>query len=104
MKYDDVNQPKHYMGEGLDGQNIECIDAMVAVYGEERVKEWAEINAFKYQWRQGKKGDQAEHLKDKQKIIWYTRYSMGDDPRKDETIDMYAEEKCDFQGDTEKDD
>jgi hypothetical protein len=29
---------------------------------------------------------------------------MGDDPRRDETIDMYAEEKCDFQGDTEKDD
>ena len=71
------------MGEGDDEHKIECIDAMVAVYGKQRVKEWAEINAFKYKQRQGKKGDKAEHLKDKQKIIWYTRYSMGDDPRKD---------------------
>ena len=83
MKYDDVNQPKHYMGEGGQDRVIECIDAMVAVYGAQRVKEGAEINAFKYQWRQGKKGDQTEHIKDKQKIIWYTRYSMGDDPRKE---------------------
>jgi hypothetical protein len=75
MKLPDmVNQPKHY---ALD--SIECIDAMVQVFGEEAVKKYAEICAFKYVWRMNKKGDSSEQ--DKKKAIWYLRYSMGDDPR-----------------------
>ena len=72
FKDDMVNQPKHYSGA------IECIDAMVSAFGLQRVKEYSEIAAFKYLWRQGKKGDPAE---DKAKAIWYTRFSLGDDPR-----------------------
>ena len=68
-----VNSPPHYKLA-----KIECIDAMVQVYGQKRVQEYAEITAFKYQWREGLKGSSAT---DKQKKIWYTRYSMGDDPR-----------------------
>jgi hypothetical protein len=72
FKDDMVNQPKHYSG------SIECIDAMISAFSLQRVKEYSEIAAFKYLWRQGKKGDPAE---DKAKAIWYTRFSLGDDPR-----------------------
>lgn len=72
-KEDVVNSPQHYKRDG-----IECIDAMVQVYGLQRVQEYAEISAFKYQWREGLKGDSTT---DKKKKIWYTRFSMGDDPR-----------------------
>ena len=75
--HDMANRPAHYTDSG-----IECIDAMVAVFGEQRVREYAEISAFKYKWRAGKKGNEADALLDKAKDIWYTRYSMGDDPRK----------------------
>ena len=70
---DDVNSPSHYKTG-----DIECIDAMISAFGRKRVEEYAEIAAFKYLWRQGKKDDQNQ---DKLKAIWYTRFSMGDDPR-----------------------
>ena len=73
-----VNNPSHYVHE--DGS--ECIDVMTMLFGEQRVKEWAEITSFKYQWRQGKKADNSADI-DKMKSIWYTRFSMGDDPRND---------------------
>ena len=44
------------------------------------LQEYAEIASFKYQWREGLKGDSKT---DKKKKIWYTRFSMGDDPRGD---------------------
>ena len=74
--HDIANSPTHYTDSG-----IECIDAMVAVFGEQRVREYAEISAFKYKWRAGKKGNEFDAMLDKAKDIWYTRYSMGDDPR-----------------------
>lgn len=74
----DVFKPSHYVKDG----GIECIDVMTMLFGEDRVKEWAEITAFKYQWRQGSKAGNSA-TKDKMKSIWYTRYSMGDDPRND---------------------
>lgn len=51
-KEDVVNSPQHYKRGG-----VECIDAMVQVYGLKRVQEYAEISSFKYQWREGLKGD-----------------------------------------------
>ena len=77
VKEDLVHQPKHY---ALD--NIECIDAMVEVFGEQAVKKYAEIAAFKYVWRMNRKNQLS--VQDKKKAIWYLRFSMGDDPR-DET-------------------
>jgi hypothetical protein len=69
-----VSQPSHY----ADGE-IECIDAMVAAFGRDKVNIYAEIAAFKYIWRMDKKN--IEPAQDKQKAVWYLRYSMGDDPR-----------------------
>jgi hypothetical protein len=75
--HDMVNSPNHYADS-----EIECIDAMVAAFGTERVRAYCELAAFKYQWRCGKKpGNDADQ--EKAKSVWYLRYSMGDDPRKD---------------------
>lgn len=73
----EVNRPSHY---ALD--NIECIDAMVEVFGEEAVKKYAEVAAFKYTWRMNKKHASSDI--DKEKAIWYLQYSMGNDPRRQE--------------------
>ena len=73
---DMVNSPAHYADS-----EIECIDAMVAAFGPEAVQIYCRCASFKYQWRAGKKFDAAEDLK---KSIWYTRFALGDDPRKDD--------------------
>jgi len=75
--HDMVNSPSHY-----SDSSIECIDAMVAAFGQERVQDYSEIAAFKYQWRCGKKLYNDAN-QDKAKSVWYLRYSMGDDPRED---------------------
>ena len=75
--HDMVNSPSHYADS-----SIECIDAMVAAFGQERVQDYSEIAAFKYQWRCGKKLYNDAN-QDKAKFVWYLRYSMGDDPRED---------------------
>ncbi|HEY7822778.1 MAG TPA: DUF3310 domain-containing protein [Acidimicrobiia bacterium] len=72
---DPVNSPDHYRTGG-----IECIDAMVQVFGEEAVRTYARINAFKYVWRHQYKGKPEEDLA---KAAWYTRFADGDDPRKE---------------------
>jgi hypothetical protein len=72
---DPVNSPGHYKTGG-----IECIDAMVQVFGEEAVRTYAKVNAFKYIWRHQYKGKPEEDLA---KAAWYTRFANGDDPRKD---------------------
>ena len=58
-----VNHPSHY-NQG----NIECIDAMQAAYTKEEVIAFCKLNAFKYIWRAGNKG---ETLEDLQKADWY---------------------------------
>lgn len=58
-----VSHPDHYQGN-----KIECIEAMLDVFGKEKVSAFCELNAFKYQWRANKKGT---NLQDKKKAIWY---------------------------------
>ena len=60
-----VNNPSHYQSlvEGLD---IDCITAMRAAKGDEKVKAWLECNAFKYNWRLQHKGGN----EDAEKAIW----------------------------------
>ena len=72
---DMVNQPSHYnYGE------IECIDAIKGMLGEEGFKAYCRGNAMKYTWRAGLKFDEVEDLK---KASWYNRMAAGDDPRLD---------------------
>jgi len=77
-KEDMVNSPAHYTES-----EIECIDAMVAAFGIERVQDYAAIAAFKYIWRQNKKWNPIE---DREKALWYMRFSTGDDPRLDNKV------------------
>ena len=70
---DMVNSPPNYQREG-----IECIDAMVHAFGEDAVRTYARLCAFKYQWRADMKGKKDEDLK---KAVWYLRWATGEDPR-----------------------
>lgn len=70
-----VSHPAHYQGN-----KIECIEAMLDVFGKEKVSAFCELNAFKYQWRADKKGTD---LQDKRKAIWYL----------DKYIELNKEEK-----------
>ena len=57
-----VNHPDHYQG-----QKYECIEVMRDVFGEDAVKNFCQLNAFKYLWRSDKKNGK----EDIQKAIWY---------------------------------
>lgn len=74
----DAVNPQHYKQDG----DIECIDAMLAAYGEEEVRIYAKLAAFKYSWRRGHKDEEAQEV---QKQIWYLMRSIGRDPRKKAT-------------------
>lgn len=60
---DKVNHPSHYTGD------IECIDAMLQQFGEEQVKSFCLLNAFKYLWRCDKKHETPKE--DISKAVWY---------------------------------
>jgi hypothetical protein len=82
IDFSKVDSPSHYVRKSPDHfelDNIECIDAMVAVFGLEHTQKYAEIVAFKYLWRMNSK--EKSSVEDKLKAIWYLRFSMGDDPR-----------------------
>ena len=72
---DNINSPEHYKLP-----DIECIDAMRAVFGDEAVETYCRLNAFKYIWRSPRKPTQ-DDFENEKKAIWYLRFSTGDDPR-----------------------
>lgn len=74
-KSDNVHSPAHYTK-----YDLECIDVMKIRFGEEKVRIWAELNAFKYGWRRGEKDAEEQEVR---KQIWCLRRSIGDDPRED---------------------
>ena len=75
-----IDRPPHYtQGE------VECIDAMVSAFGEDAVKDYCRLNAFKYVWRVKHK-DSVEY--NTRKAIWFLRWSIGDDPRRGEADDI----------------
>lgn len=60
-----TNHPSYYAHGG-----IECIDAMLASKGWYKTMIFCELNAFKYNWRAGKKDN---ILKETEKQLWYIR-------------------------------
>ena len=60
----DVEHPAHYAAG-----KYECIEVMREVYGDDAVKHFCLLNAFKYIWRCGKKHESPD--KDLNKAIWY---------------------------------
>ena len=72
---EEIEHPRHYtQGE------VECIDAMVSAFGEEAVRDYCRLNAFKYVWR-AKEKDSVES--NTRKAIWFLRMSVGDDPQQE---------------------
>ena len=65
-KVEYVNHPKHYS----DGK-YECIEVMRDVFGDDAVKTFCMLNAFKYTWRAGKKNGK----EDIKKATWYLDYA-----------------------------
>lgn len=61
--FDPVNSPKHYANS-----KVECIDAMMQVFGKDAVINFAILNLWKYLWRRGDKGDEEQDI---QKALWY---------------------------------
>lgn len=57
-----VNHPSHY----ATGK-YECIDVMLEIFGVEAVKTFCLLNAFKYNYRSGRK----DGLQDIEKAKWY---------------------------------
>ena len=58
-----VNHPQHYAVNGM-----ECIDAMIQLYGKDAVLSFCMLNSFKYQWRCNRKDNCKEDLA---KARWY---------------------------------
>ena len=61
-EFDNVTKPRHYAVGGL-----ECIEVMRAVFGDEKVMAFCQLNAFKYVWR----SDRKNGLEDVKKAEWY---------------------------------
>lgn len=75
VRDESVVAPPHY----ITGE-IECIDAMRVVFGDDAVKAYCQLAHFKYVWRHRYKGTAEQDI---DKANWYWRMSRGDDPRKD---------------------
>lgn len=58
-----VDHPSHY-----NAGDVECIDALKALASREEYKGFLRLNAVKYLWRMGHKGDALEDL---EKARWY---------------------------------
>ena len=63
MDHDPVNHPRHYTN-GFLTRPIECIDIT-------RHMGFCSGNAFKYEWRAGKKGGREKLIEDLEKALFY---------------------------------
>ena len=54
-----VNHPEHYNREGA----MECIDEMILASGLKETAVFCKLNAYKYRYRAGSKGDPTEDMK-----------------------------------------
>lgn len=65
-----VNHPTHYSQDG----RRECIEEMRVVFGDEAVREWCILTAYKYMYRAGNKSGNSEE-QDRAKMAWYLDYA-----------------------------
>ena len=73
-----INHPDHYKTG-----NYECIEVMKEIFGEDAVKDFCKLNAFKYLWRSDRKnGDE-----DLKKAKWYLDTYLLSELLNDEDLD-----------------
>lgn len=65
-KVEKINHPDHYINENGE----ECFEIMIREFGVEKFKIFCELNAFKYDFRAGKKPGESEE-DDRGKAKWY---------------------------------
>ena len=65
-----VCHPSHYSQDG----RRECIEEMRVVFGDEAVREWCILTAYKYMYRAGNKSGNSEE-QDRAKMAWYLDYA-----------------------------
>ena len=73
----EVTKPKHYT-QG----SIECVDAIAAMIGKDRMQDFYRSQVVKYIWRMMDKGDP---LKDAMKAEWFIKQlitSLSKNPRR----------------------
>lgn len=70
---DMVNHPKHYHTSNIEGKSFECIEVMETVKGWYNTAIFCELNAFKYNWRLGRKDLIPQEIG---KIKWYSEKAM----------------------------
>lgn len=58
-------------------REFECIDEMLLVFGKEAVLNFCILNAWKYRYRAGNKGDAEEDLKKADEYLWYAYELKG---------------------------
>ena len=64
-----VEHPSHYQSN----DRLECIEEMRLMFGDEAVKTFCRLNAYKYYYRAGCKSGESEE-KDRAKALWYLKY------------------------------
>ena len=69
--YNFVDHPQHYNEGG-----VEVIEMMLRIWGKEAVKNFCELNAFKYRMRMGSKPNQSL-TKELSKAKWYEDYAKN---------------------------
>ena len=84
-----VNHPDHYKTG-----KFECIEVMKEIFGEEKVKDFCKLNAFKYLWRSDRKNGN-EDLK---KAKWYLDTYLLSELLNDEDLDDPDDEEDDEDG------
>ena len=67
-----IKSPEHYKT-----REFECIDEMLLIFGKEAVLNFCILNAWKYRYRAGNKGDAEEDLKKADEYLWFVYELMG---------------------------
>ena len=73
-----VQHPNHY-GDGDDG--LQCIEAMLQVFGKNSTMDFCKLNSFKYIWRAKNKGKETEDMEKAKRYLeyWHVLNNLKDD-------------------------
>ena len=73
-----VQHPNHY-GAGDDG--LQCIEAMLQVFGKNSTMDFCKLNSFKYIWRAKNKGKETEDMEKAKRYLeyWHVLNNLKDD-------------------------
>ena len=70
--------------------SLECIDVMLAVFGQRAVTDFCILNAFKYMWRYEHKNGLEDLQKAERYLAMATTFQMGDKEQENRIINMKA--------------